>query len=472
MAEPKEPLTERELEVVKLVAEGGSNKQIAAALFISENTVKVHLKNIFVKLEAESRARVASIAQRNGWVISPALEPLTAASLDTHAAASPGEAAPVAVVAPSEPIVIAPVPVAPNPEPLPPQPLWRRIATMLVVLVTVLGGALSLQAGRTRAQPVDENEFSGPPNSGSASTVSSRWFSRAPIAAARTRAAAFGVNGKIYLIGGSLDRAAIGDAQIYEPARNAWREGPAKPTPLRLAAGALITTVIYMPGGTDASGAATNRFEALDTVNGVWLSLPPLPRAVSGHAVAADDAHVFVFGGKISNESFNTDGFVFDLAARRWSRVKGLPIVRSQAASAVLDGRVYVMGGTDGQREYPNCDVYTIESQSWASCKPLTIARGGLGLARIGSRLYAIGGGVAGNYIPFNERYDAAADRWTPFETPLSRAGIWKNAAVASLPTEFYVIGGSTGSESRTDMYVYEVLTNKSFLPSTQNNTP
>lgn len=464
MAEPREPLTERELEVVKLVAEGASNKQIAAALFISENTVKVHLKNIFVKLEAESRARVASIAQRNGWVISPALESVMAAPQDI---ANVAEAA-----APIEPAVIAPVPVAPNPEPLPPQPLWRRVATVLVVLVTILGGALSLQAGRTRAQPVGEDEFSGAPDAGSASSASSRWFLRAPIPAARTRAAAFGINGKIYLIGGTLDRAAIGDTQLYEPARNAWSDGPAKPTPLRLAAGALITTVIYMPGGTDMSGAATDRFEALDTVGGVWLSLPPLPRAVSGHAVAADDAHVFVFGGKTSNESFNTDGFVFDVAARRWSRVKGLPIARSQASAAVLDGRVYVVGGTDGQREYPNCDVYTVESQSWAQCKPLTIARGGLGLARIGSRLYAIGGGVAGNYIPFNERFDVADDRWTPFETPLSRAGIWKNAAVASLPTEFYVIGGSTGPESRTDVYVYEVLTNKSFLPSTQSNTP
>ena len=78
----------------------------------------------------------------------------------------------------------------------------------------------------------------------------------------------------------------------------------------------------------------------------------------------------------------------------------------------------------------------------------------------------AIGGGVVANYIPFNERYDAAADVWEPFEIPAARAGTWKNPAVASLPTEFYVIGGSTGPELRSEMFVYEVLTNKSFLPS------
>jgi DNA-binding NarL/FixJ family response regulator len=46
-------LTSRETEIMKLVARGCTNKQIAAKLFISEETVKKHLKNIF--LQAESK---------------------------------------------------------------------------------------------------------------------------------------------------------------------------------------------------------------------------------------------------------------------------------------------------------------------------------------------------------------------------------------------------------------------------------
>src|SRR5690606_25724044 len=46
-------LTEREIEVLKLVAQGASNPQIAEKLFITINTVKVHLRNILEKLRVE-----------------------------------------------------------------------------------------------------------------------------------------------------------------------------------------------------------------------------------------------------------------------------------------------------------------------------------------------------------------------------------------------------------------------------------
>jgi len=50
-----DPLTEREIDVLLMVDEGFSNQQISEKLFISENTVKTHLKNIFVKTASSSR---------------------------------------------------------------------------------------------------------------------------------------------------------------------------------------------------------------------------------------------------------------------------------------------------------------------------------------------------------------------------------------------------------------------------------
>jgi DNA-binding CsgD family transcriptional regulator len=65
-------LTPREREVLGLVAVGLTNRQIADRLFISENTVGVHVGNILGKLEASSRTEAAGIAHRLGLVTEPA----------------------------------------------------------------------------------------------------------------------------------------------------------------------------------------------------------------------------------------------------------------------------------------------------------------------------------------------------------------------------------------------------------------
>jgi two-component system NarL family response regulator len=63
-----ESMTDRETEVLQLLALGRSNKEIAAKLFISEFTVKGHLRNIFTKLNVLSRTEAISTATRRGLV--------------------------------------------------------------------------------------------------------------------------------------------------------------------------------------------------------------------------------------------------------------------------------------------------------------------------------------------------------------------------------------------------------------------
>ena len=59
-------LTERESETLRLIAQGKTNRQIASELFISESTVKYHLRNILDKLHLENRAQVMAYAARRG----------------------------------------------------------------------------------------------------------------------------------------------------------------------------------------------------------------------------------------------------------------------------------------------------------------------------------------------------------------------------------------------------------------------
>jgi two-component system NarL family response regulator len=63
-----EALTSREIEVLTLLAHGRTNKEIAAKLFISETTVKGHLRNVFAKLNVLSRTEATSTALRRGLI--------------------------------------------------------------------------------------------------------------------------------------------------------------------------------------------------------------------------------------------------------------------------------------------------------------------------------------------------------------------------------------------------------------------
>jgi DNA-binding NarL/FixJ family response regulator len=63
---PEDELTDREREVLRLVAEGATNREIASRLYVSENTVGFHMKNILAKLHLKNRAQAAVFAIRSG----------------------------------------------------------------------------------------------------------------------------------------------------------------------------------------------------------------------------------------------------------------------------------------------------------------------------------------------------------------------------------------------------------------------
>ena len=62
------PLTEREREVVKLLASGKTYKQVAHALQVSQSTIRNHLHNVYHKLEVVDRAQAVIVSREQGWI--------------------------------------------------------------------------------------------------------------------------------------------------------------------------------------------------------------------------------------------------------------------------------------------------------------------------------------------------------------------------------------------------------------------
>jgi LuxR family maltose regulon positive regulatory protein len=64
----EEPLTRKEIRVLQLLAEGYSNSAMAEKLFVSDSTVRTHLRNINMKLDAKSRTQAVAIARKLGVI--------------------------------------------------------------------------------------------------------------------------------------------------------------------------------------------------------------------------------------------------------------------------------------------------------------------------------------------------------------------------------------------------------------------
>src|SRR3990172_6656640 len=164
------PLSEREREILRLVATGLANKEIASLLSISPNTVKVHLRNIFEKIGAASRTEAAMYAVREGLVEGLPGAPLAEAAV---------------------------LPVAQS------RPWWKSAWVWLSVLfaLTIFAGASLREWLRPRVEPT-ATAPSATISPAPTATPASRWQARAPMLTARSGLAAAAHQNQIYALRG------------------------------------------------------------------------------------------------------------------------------------------------------------------------------------------------------------------------------------------------------------------------------
>jgi DNA-binding CsgD family transcriptional regulator len=411
------------MEIVRLVATGATNRQIARDLVISINTVKVHLRNIYAKLEVASRTEATMVAVRQGWVQVDRADDEVDLSADR-------EATPAALA------------VSPSParERWAPVSLAKRIALVVACLLALTVLLLpSILQGRTNGPETDPIGGVFPTIPSDSSTA--RWRTRAQMPTPRTGLAVVEHGGLVYAIGGVSNDGATSRLEMYDPNTDAWTPLQSKPTAAGFISAVEEGGKIYVPGGIDAARQPRSTLEIYDPATDNWQTGAPMPEPLGAYGLAALDGQIYLFGGR--NARGYTDAvYRYDPVTDRWDTLQPMEQARGFLGAAPLGDRIYVVGGYDGAAEYNTCAAYDPAADSWTPCSPMDIPRGGLAVIPIREHLYAVGGGMDG-YLAFNERYDPRVDAWSPFETPVREQ--WQGLGAAFVYPSLYALGGWNG---------------------------
>ena len=234
-----------------------SNQEIAKELVISQNTVKVHLRNIFVKLDAASRTDAVVKAAQAGWVEVGGLEeqvgeaPLTIDRFRRSLRWPDGNGCTSF---------------------WPQRWSWPHCSCQ---------GYYRLEA---RA-PVSDLSDVGLPRLGVPVRVDvARWSNLAPLPQPRSRLALAAVDDLLIAIGGEGPDGVVDAVDVYDPETNGWLPRSVKPLPVANVQAAVIDRMIYVPGGTTATGEVSSELEVYDFVKDDWSA-----RSLCLHRVPAMD---------------------------------------------------------------------------------------------------------------------------------------------------------------------------------------
>jgi DNA-binding CsgD family transcriptional regulator len=410
-------LSERECEILRLVATGASNKEIAQRLVISPNTVKVHLRNIFAKIEVVSRTEATLYAIQHGLV-------------DTARPLAEPQHTPTGteLTSPSISHIYSL------------RSRWLRAALAFGLLGAAL---LALLAGRVLIQ-----------NSSHAAAAASqparvRWQARPDLPGARAGMAAAVYENGLYLIGGESGDGLTASVLHYSPGQNRYAARAEKPNPVKLAQAALLGERIYVPGGQAADGSAIDILEIYDPREDTWTTGAALPRPLYGYALAALEGHMVLFGG-FDGTDYSAAVFSYDPELDAWSAGTVLPEAAAySAAVAAGAGKILLAGGLNASGALDAVFLYYPQRDAngeppWETRAALPEARYGMGMAGLANAFYLVGGSssvLGGTDLP-PLQYALQADAWQPFEMPPQPAGAFP--ALLAYETHLHLLGGES----------------------------
>jgi DNA-binding CsgD family transcriptional regulator len=322
-------LTSREMEILALIAEGKSNKEIAADLFISVNTVKVHVSSIFQKIEASSRTEAALYAIENGIVESPAtpIQPPEETTLVTSA------------IETKEDVRKEPKWLNKN--------WWVALLGLIALIIITQATVPSLSFFRTTPTP---NPFVEALNQNRMEAIQPMSLPRIGFASV--------INGdEIFIIGGKSGKETLGLTERYLIDSDSWEALPNKPSAVSDVDAVLLRGAIYVPGGKLSDGSVTDVLEVFNISENKWKVQAAVPEKISNYALATFDGQMFLFGGW-DGENVTASVYRYDPSFDEWFLCASMPTGRMNASATVMGGEILIIGGSDGDNEFASNESY------------------------------------------------------------------------------------------------------------------
>jgi DNA-binding CsgD family transcriptional regulator len=434
MIDKLDELSDRELEILRLLATGASNKEIASQLFISPNTVKVHLRNIFSKIEVNSRTEAAMYAVNVGIITGTPESSESDKTARDESGLSPEGASTLSQK----------------------KWVWGLVGLSAVLLFVAVGMLFNLLNG-----PDDQNV---PAN---LSETSRGWQSLKGMPTARHSLAVTAYEDLIYTIGGSSAQGVTGVVEGYDPGTDTWTPLSTKPTPVEQIQAEVLGGLIYVPGGRLDTGEVSDILEIYDPRQDVWTSGESLPMAVSAYALAAFEGQLYLFGGWDGDQYLATV-YSYDPETNNWREEPDMPTARAFTGAGIAGRKIYIVGGFDGKQALTLSEVFIpdlIESESssapWSPANPLPEAVYAMGVSSVADVLYVVGGKADTSREYSALVYFDQTGEWQAFNGP--EDGAEYGLGLTNLGVNLYAIGGSSQDSPLSNNSNYQVMYTVSF---------